>query len=51
MNEHDREMFQWVHAFNPYDLYSKGHAKPDEEKLKPYYRELIAEFFPAELRW
>jgi inositol oxygenase len=51
MNARDREMFQWVHAFNPYDLYSKGHAKPDAEKLKPYYQELIAEYFPAELRW
>src|SRR5262245_2137384 len=24
MNDHDREMFQWVRAFNPYDLYSKA---------------------------
>jgi inositol oxygenase len=51
MNDHDREMFRWVDAFNPYDLYSKGHAKPDVEKLKPYYQELIAEYFPPELRW
>jgi inositol oxygenase len=32
-------------------LYSKSHTKPDVEKLKPYYQELIAEFFPPELRW
>ena len=51
MNAHDKEMFRWVDAFNPYDLYSKGHAKPDVEKLKPYYQELIAEYFPPELRW
>jgi len=51
MNEHDREMFRWVDAFNPYDLYSKGHAKPDVNELKPYYQELIAEFFPPQLRW
>jgi inositol oxygenase len=51
MNDRDREMFGWVRKFNPYDLYSKGHAKPDVEELKPYYEELIAEFFPAKLRW
>ena len=51
MNAHDREMFRWVDAFNPYDLYSKSDTKPDVEKLKPYYQELIAEFFPRELRW
>ncbi len=27
MNDHDREMFEWVRKFNPYDLYSKGHDK------------------------
>ena len=27
MNDRDREMFDWVRAFNPYDLYSKG-ARP-----------------------
>jgi inositol oxygenase len=51
MNAHDKEMFRWVDAFNPYDLYSKGHTKPDVKELKPYYQELIAEFFPQELRW
>jgi inositol oxygenase len=51
MNDHDKEMFRWVDAFNPYDLYSKGHSKPDVEKLKPYYQELIAEFFPPQLSW
>jgi inositol oxygenase len=51
MNEHDKQMFRWVNAFNPYDLYSKSDSKPDLEQLKPYYQELIAEYFPAELRW
>ena len=51
MNEHDEEMFQWVRAFNPYDLYSKGHDRPDVAALTPYYRDLIAEFFPSELAW
>lgn len=51
MNEHDREMFAWVRAFNPYDLYSKSVVRPDVEKLRPYYEELIQEFFPSSIRW
>ena len=51
MNDHDREMFQWVRAFNPYDLYSKSAARPDVKTLKPFYEELIAEYFPAALDW
>ena len=51
MNSRDREMLPWVQKFNPYDLYSKSADKPDVDQLKPYYQELIAEFFPAELRW
>lgn len=51
MNAHDHEMFEWVRKFNPYDLYSKGHAKPDPVKLRPFYEELIAEYFPAKIRW
>jgi inositol oxygenase len=49
MNDRDREMFHWVRAFNPYDLYTKSHERPDMVKLRPFYEELIAEFFPAEL--
>jgi len=51
MSDHDVEMFEWVKKFNPYDLYSKGSAKPDVKALRPYYEDLIAEFFPAKLRW
>jgi len=51
MNEKDRRLFDWVRAFNPYDLYTKSHEKPDVAKLKPFYDELIAEYFPKELRW
>jgi len=50
-NEQDREMLHWVHKFNPYDLYSKGHTKPNVKELKPYYDDLFAEFFPAEISW
>ncbi len=51
MNEEDRKMFEWVRAFNPYDLYTKNHRKPDVAQLRPFYRELIEEYFPAKLRW
>lgn len=51
MNDRDRVMFEWVRAFNPYDLYSKGDAPPDVEELKPFYLELIDRYFPAEIDW
>lgn len=51
MDERDRELFDWVRAFNPFDLYSKSAIRPDVAKLRPYYEELIAEFFPPTLRW
>jgi inositol oxygenase len=49
MNDHDREMFQWVKAFNPYDLYSKSAAKPDARELRPYYQGLIDKYFPSQV--
>jgi len=51
MDDRDREMFAWVRAFNPYDLYSKSDEPPDVDALRPYYEELIDEFLPAELDW
>ena len=51
MNAQDEEMFEWVRKFNPYDLYSKGHAKPNLKELKPYYDDLIAEYFPEKIDW
>ena len=50
-NARDREMLQWVQKFNPYDLYTKSHAKPDVKALRPFYEDLIAEYFPAKLNW
>jgi inositol oxygenase len=51
MNEIDVRRMEWVRAFNPYDLYSKGHEPPDVETLRPFYEDLIAEFFPDQLDW
>ncbi len=46
MSEEDYEMQKAVQDFNQYDLYSKGLQKFNLEELKPYYLELIDEFFP-----
>lgn len=51
MDRQDVDMFEWVRKFNPYDLYSKADTKPDPVALKPYYMELINEYFPAKIRW
>jgi inositol oxygenase len=51
MNDKDAAMLEWVRKFNPYDLYSKGHSKPDVKQLKPYYDELFAEFLPEKIAW
>ena len=51
-DEHDARMLEAVKAFNPYDLYSKSDDVPSVEELKPYYLELIDEFFPEKIvRW
>jgi inositol oxygenase len=50
MDDHDREMFEWVKKFNPYDLYSKSPSPPVREKLQPYYEGLIAKYLPETIR-
>jgi inositol oxygenase len=47
----DAESLRWVRAFNEYDLYSKSEARPNQQALEPYYRELIDEYFPSTLAW
>jgi inositol oxygenase len=51
MSNRDQEMFKWVREFNPYDLYSKTKERPKVEELRPYYEDLIAKYFPAQLNW
>ncbi len=51
MNQQDRDMFQWVRAFNPYDLYTKNHQRPNLKELRPFYDDLIKEYLPATLKW
>jgi len=50
MNDHDREMFEWVKKFNPYDLYSKNPVPPKASELRPYYEDLIAKYLPATVK-
>ena len=51
MNEQDREMFSWVRAFNPYDLYTKSSERVDVAALRPFYEDLIDEYLPGKLAW
>jgi len=50
-NETDREMLKWVKEFQRFDLYSKLPEKPNVAELTPYYKKLIAKYFPEKLRW
>jgi len=49
LDDHDRDMFEWVKKFNPYDLYSKSPKPPVVSELRPYYEDLIAKYLPAEI--
>lgn len=51
LDKHDHEMFEWVRAFNPYDLYSKSPVAPNVKELRPYYEDLAAKFLPDKLRF
>jgi len=51
LTDRNREMLEWVKKFNPYDLYSKGDEKVDVAKARPYYEDLIQEFFPEKVRF
>jgi len=50
-NEKDQQMLKWVKEFQKFDLYSKLPEKPDVQALTPYYKGLIAKYFPNEVRW
>lgn len=49
MSPKDHDMLKAVQAFNPYDLYSKSDDVPSVDQLKPYYLDLIDEFFPQKV--
>ncbi len=51
MDSRDERLMPWVHEFSKYDLYSKGHTRPDVKAVRPFYDELIAEYLPGKLQW
>lgn len=51
LTERDRELLHWVKEFNKHDLYSKSLEACDVAALAPYYKGLIAKYFPEKLRW
>ncbi|MGN6531783.1 MAG: inositol oxygenase family protein [Ginsengibacter sp.] len=51
LDNHDREMLQWVKLFNPYDLYSKSPNPPNLQELKPFYEDLIKKYLPETLKF
>ena len=51
LDEHDVEMFNWVRAFNPYDLYSKSPVPPSVKELRPYYEDLASKYLPDKLQF
>jgi inositol oxygenase len=51
MSDRDKTMFKWVRQFQPYDLYSKSKERPNLQELRPYYEQLIAEYFPPQIAW
>ncbi|KAJ7445537.1 DUF706-domain-containing protein [Mycena galericulata] len=50
-NASDEKALAAVHAFNPYDLYSKGDEEVDPAALKPYYEGLIKKYFNEIIEW
>ena len=50
-NDRDREMLTWVKAFNRYDLYRRATRSRNSTTLRPFYDDLIAEFFPEPLNF
>ena len=51
MNDDDKSMMQWLKLFSSYDLYSKSPEPINSAELLPYYKELVAEYFPATIDW
>ncbi|MCR9292626.1 MAG: inositol oxygenase [bacterium] len=51
LTDADRELMNWVRDFNQYDLYTKRDERMDVSALRPFYEELIDEYFPKQLAW
>ena len=44
-NDKDKKYFKYLKLFNKYDLYSKSDQIYDIQQLKPYYLDLISQYF------
>jgi inositol oxygenase len=51
MDDKDVAMLPHVQKFSAYDLYSKSDERPDVLELRPYYEDLIAQYFPEKIAW
>lgn len=51
LNDRDRELLPWLKLFQKYDLYSKSEERLNIEELMPYYKELVGDFFPNQLKF
>ncbi|KAI7883940.1 DUF706-domain-containing protein [Lichtheimia hyalospora FSU 10163] len=51
LSQQDMQMMKWVKTFLRYDLYSYSEQVPDLNSIKPFYEELIREYFPDKIRW
>jgi inositol oxygenase len=52
MSKRDIEMMEGVvKQFNPFDLYTKKNEFCDATLLRPYYQNLIDEYFPDQIHW
>jgi inositol oxygenase len=51
MNDYDKSMMPWLKLFSSYDLYSKSSEPINSTELLPYYKELVAEYFPKTINW
>jgi inositol oxygenase len=51
LNDQDFSLLPWLKLFQKYDLYSKTEKRIDIDALRPYYQELVSEFFPGRINW
>ena len=51
MNDDDRRRMEWVRSVQSLRPLLQGARAARRRGLRPYYEDLIAEFFPAELAW
>ncbi|KAI3644082.1 hypothetical protein MP228_010246 [Amoeboaphelidium protococcarum] len=51
LDEHDNQMMPFLKSFNKYDLYSKADNPISVQELKPYYTQLISEYFPEKIQF